>query len=114
MLGVLEDDDPHGVLWSVFYLLEGFDDDYLAGLIAALPALHERAPGWTDTALLRIVNTRGEPEDCTGAFVALAKRRPARERKEVVAILRALEQGEEPLAPVQRKAITEMAAAIAK
>ena len=61
MFGALDDDDPHGVLWSVFYLLEGFDDDYLVGLIAALPELSQRAPRWAETAVLRIVNTRGEP-----------------------------------------------------
>jgi len=108
MFGVLEDDDPHGVLWSVFYLLEGFDDTYLAGLVDALPALRERAPGWADTALLRIINTRGEPEDCIGAFVALAKRRRAPARKELVTALRELAGGDEPLAPIQKRAITEM------
>jgi hypothetical protein len=108
MFGVLEDDDPHGVLWSVFYLLEGFDDDYLAGLVDALPALRERAPGWADTALLRIINTRGEPEDCIGAFVALAKRKRGPERKELVTALEELAAGSEPLAPIQKRAITEM------
>jgi hypothetical protein len=112
MFGALDDDDPHGVLWSVFYMLESFDDDYLAGLLEALPELAQRAPTWADTAVLRIVNTRGEPEDCTGTFVALAKRAKATSRKRTATMLARMGKSLDGLHTAQRKVLAEMAKAI--
>lgn len=112
MFGALDDDDPHGVLWSVFYMLESFDDDYLAGLLEALPELSQRAPTWAETAVLRIVNTRGEPEDCTGTFVALAKRAKATSRKRTANMLARMGKSLDGLHTAQRKVLAELAKAI--
>ena len=48
------------------------------------------------------------------AFVAIAKGRGVASRKAVVAALRELAKGEEPLATVQKRAVDEMVAAIGK
>lgn len=113
MFGALDDEDPHGVLWSIFYLLEGFDDDYLAGLIDALPDLLERAPGWAHTAVLRIVNTHGEPEDCTATFVALARRGRVPARKRIATVLARMGKTLDGLHPSQRKLLAGFATSIA-
>ena len=112
LFGVLDDDDPQGVLWPLFYLLEGFDDAYVEGLLAALPELYERAPGWAETAVLRIANTRGEPEDCTATFVALARKRKAAARKKIVALVRRIAKDTEGLHAPQRRSVEQLAAAI--
>ncbi len=111
MFGVLDDDDPSGALWSVFYLLEGFDDDYLAGLLDALPALAERAPRWAETALLRIVNTRGEPEDCVATFIALGRHRGAAARKRLAKLLVNIARKADGLSPAQSRLLAEISAA---
>jgi hypothetical protein len=113
LFGALDDDDPHGVLWSVFYLLEGLDDDYLRGLVTALPELVARAPRWAETAVLRIVNTRGEPEDCIDALVAVAREQKAPARKRLVAVLEKLTRGLDGLHPSQKKTLVEIACAVA-
>src|SRR5688500_5145420 len=71
IFGLLDDDDASGLLWPVFYVAEDQGDAYLSALLNALPHLSERAPGWAEIAVLRILNTRGEPEDCTASFDAL-------------------------------------------
>ncbi|MBK8237006.1 MAG: hypothetical protein KBB21_29745 [Nannocystaceae bacterium] len=112
MFGVLDDDDPHGALWSVFYLLEGLDDDYLDGLLDALPGLLQHAPGWAQTAILRIVNTAGEPEDCTNTLIALARRRRAATRKQLAATFAGLGKHGEGLHATQRRTLARIADAI--
>ncbi len=112
MIGALDDDDPHGALWSVFYLLESFDDDYLAGLIAALPELADRSPRWAETAVLRIVNTHGEPEDCTDAFVAIAQRQRPPSRKRTSALLARMGKTNDGLHTAQRKILADLARAV--
>jgi hypothetical protein len=112
LFGALDDDDPQGVLWPVFYLLEGFDDAYLAGLLDALPDLYARAPGWAETAVLRIANTRGEPEDCTGDLVALARKRKAPAKKKIVTLIRRIAKDTEGLQAPQRRSVEQLAAAI--
>ena len=93
-------------------MLESFDDDYLAGLLEALPELAQRAPTWADTAVLRIVNTRGEPEDCTGTFIALAKRAKATSRKRTATMLARMGKSLDGLHAAQRKVLAEMAKSI--
>ncbi|MBC8071987.1 MAG: hypothetical protein IAG13_26905, partial [Deltaproteobacteria bacterium] len=112
LFGVLDDDDPHGVLWSVFYLLESFDDAYFDGLLTVLPDLYERAPGWAETAILRIANTRGEPEDCIDAVVVLAKQRKAPVRRKLVALVDRIAADTEGLHPSQRRSVEQLARAI--
>lgn len=113
LFGALDDDDPHGVLWSVFYLLEGLDDHYLRGLVTALPELVARAPRWAETAVLRIVNTRGEPEDCVDALVTIARELKAPARKRLVSVLDKLTKGLDGLHPSQRKTLVEISRAVA-
>lgn len=114
LFGALDDDDPHGVLWSVFYLLEGLDDHYLRGLVTALPELLARAPRWAETAVLRIVNTRGEPEDCIDALVAVARELKPPARKRVAAVLEKLTKGADGLHSSQRKTLEEITRAIVR
>ena len=107
LLGALEDDDPAGVLWSLFYVAESMDDAYLGALLDALPGLHRRAPRWAETALIRILNTRGEPEDCTPEFLELAATRSATLRKLLVRIATDIAAEPDELAPGQLEALRE-------
>lgn len=75
LLGSLQDEDSSELSWAVFYLAESMDDAYLEAVLDTLVEFAQRAPGWTDTALIRIWNTHGDPEDCTEAFHRLAKQR---------------------------------------
>jgi hypothetical protein len=112
LLAALEDDDPGGSLWSLFYLAENMDDAYLAALLDALPGLHERAPHWAETAVIRILNTRGEPEDCTGTFLHMAGERTKTLRRLLVRILQAVAREPDELAPGQAEIIAETIAAL--
>src|SRR5690606_24576648 len=105
--------DPLGILWSIFYVAENMDDAYLEGLLDALPGLWERAPGWAETAILRILNTRDEPEDCTAQFEALAKQQPSSTRELLREILEGpLDNDDESLATDQRDSIRSTLAAV--
>jgi hypothetical protein len=112
LFGALEDDDPAGVLWSLFYLAEGMDDAYLGALLDALPGLHQRAPRWAETAVIRILNTRGEPEDCTATFLDLAGTRPAVLRRLLVRIATDIAAEPDELAPGQLETLAEAIAAL--
>jgi hypothetical protein len=114
LFGALDDDDPHGVLWSIFYVLEGLEDAYLEGLLEALPDLLERAPVWAETAVLRIVNTKDEPDDCIDAFVTLARAQKAAARKRTIATLVRMGKSSDGLHPSQRKTLAAMGKAIEK
>ncbi len=72
LFATLEDDDPFGIYWQLLYVLESFDDAYLRGLLNAFPALFTRAPQWACTCLIRVLNTRGDDDDCAGTFDKLA------------------------------------------
>lgn len=76
LLGMLEDDDTTGVLWAVLYIAENLGDAYLTALSQALPQMWQRAPQWSMTAVLRIVNTHNEPDDCIAPFAASVRARP--------------------------------------
>lgn len=76
LFALLDDDDASGVLWDVLYIAEGLDDAYLRVLVEQLPALWARAPQWAITAVLRVLNTAGEEEDCVPRFVDLARGYP--------------------------------------
>lgn len=112
LFGALDDDDPLGVLWRVFYVLESFDDPYLDGLLDVLPDLYARAPGWAETAILRIANTRGEPEDCTASLVALARKRKAPAKKKLVALIRKIAKETDGVNAPQRRSVEQLATAI--
>ncbi|MEZ4430319.1 MAG: hypothetical protein R3A51_21780 [Nannocystaceae bacterium] len=88
LFALLEDHDPYGLYWHLLYVLERFDE-YVAGLVDALPSLHARAPVWAATCLIRIINTRGEPDDCTGELNQLLAAAPA----ETQALARAVLDG---------------------
>jgi hypothetical protein len=106
MFGVLEDEDPHGILWSVFYIIEGLDDDvYLPALMSSLPGLWQRAPRWAETAVIRILNTRGEADDCVDTFIEVARAHPPDEQAVLIEILHSLTQDAEALAPAQSETI---------
>ncbi len=109
MFGILEDRDPYGVLWSVFYIMEDMDDAYLDALLDALPGLWERAPRWAETALVRIANTRGEPDDCTETLVSFAKTKSAAIRKLTATILRGLAEDPEGLTREQQQTLLDLA-----
>ncbi len=112
LLGALEDDDPAGVLWSLFYIAESMDDAYLEALLDALPGLHRRAPRWAETAVIRILNTRGEPEDCTPQFLALAAKRSATLRRLLVRIATDIAAEPDELAPGQLETLREAVGAL--
>jgi len=76
LFAMLEDQDPHGIYWHVLYVLENFDDAYLRGLLEAFPSLWCRSPQWACTCVIRILNTRGDEEDCTERFNKLAAHAP--------------------------------------
>ncbi len=88
LLGLLEDNDPWGIYWNVLYVLEKFDDAYLRALLDGVEALYARAPQWTYTCVIRILNTRGDEDDCTAAFERMVQASPSRAL--VVQILREL------------------------
>jgi len=113
LFGILEDDDRHGLGWGVFYVMERFDDAYLAALIDELPALWARAPGWAQTCIIRILNTRLEPDDCTHAFLRLCREASADRRQLLLEILEhmATTAGDE-LTPGQKESIEVAADAI--
>ncbi|MEZ4385043.1 MAG: hypothetical protein R3A79_27185 [Nannocystaceae bacterium] len=74
LLGLFEDSDPYGIYWNILYVLENFpDEQYLSALLEALPALYARAPVWAETCVIRVLNTRGDPDDCTATFERLVK-----------------------------------------
>ena len=113
MFGLLEDDDPYGVLWSVFYVMEGMDDAYLEELVSVLPGLDQRAPVWAETALLRIINTRGEPEDCTGTFEAYVRATDDDTRGAIKGVLtRLLDSDDVGLSRPQRDSLQDTLAAV--
>jgi hypothetical protein len=112
LLGALEDDDPAGLLWSLFYVAEGMDDAYLVALLDALPGLHRRAPRWAETAVIRILNTRGEPDDCTVAFLELASQRGVTLRRLIVRIATDIAADPEELAPGQLDTLREAVIAL--
>jgi hypothetical protein len=108
LLGALEDEDPYGILWSVFYLAESMDDAYLAALLDALPGLRTRAPRWAETAVVRIWNTHGESDDCTGTFLQLAKDAPAQTREAILAVADTIAADIDDLVPEQRAAMAAL------
>ena len=113
MFGLLEDDDPYGLLWSVFYVMEGMDDAYLEQLVTVLPALDERAPGWAETAVLRIINTRGETEDCTESFEAFVRATDDDTRGVIKGVLvRLLDSDDVGLSRPQRDSLQDTIAAV--
>ena len=88
------------------------DDAYLAALLDALPGLYQRAPRWAETAVIRILNTRGEPEDCTQTFLQLAGERTKTLRRLIVRILKGVAREPEELAPGQAELIAETIVAL--
>ena len=90
LLGLLEDNDPYGIYWNVLYVLEKFDDAYLRALLDGVEALYARAPQWAYTCVIRILNTRGDEDDCTAAFERLVLASQPSTRTLVVQILREL------------------------
>jgi hypothetical protein len=90
LLGLLEDNDPYGIYWNVLYVLEKFDDAYLRALLGSIEALYERAPQWTYTCIIRILNTRGDEDDCTAAFERLVNESGQETRTLVLKVLREL------------------------
>jgi hypothetical protein len=90
LLGLLEDNDPYGIYWNVLYVLEKFDDAYLRALLDGVEALYARAPQWAYTCVIRILNTRGDEDDCTAAFEKLVQASPPTTRTLAVQILREL------------------------
>lgn len=90
LLGLLEDNDPYGIYWNVLYVLEKFDDDYLKALLGSIEALHARAPQWAYTCIIRILNTRGDEDDCTAAFERLLNDGSTETRILVLKVLREL------------------------
>lgn len=90
LLGLLEDNDPYGIYWNVLYVLEKFDDSYLKALLGSIEALHARAPQWAYTCVIRILNTRGDEDDCTAAFERLVNDGSAETRTLVLKVLREL------------------------
>lgn len=90
LLGLLEDNDPYGIYWNVLYVLEKFDDAYLRALLDGIEALYARAPQWAYTCVIRILNTRGDEDDCTAAFERLVNDSPQTTRTLVLQILREL------------------------
>jgi len=77
LLAAFDDDDVSGALWGILHVAEGMDDHYLEALLDHLPALWARAPQWAITAVLRIVNSAGEEDDCVPRFIELARAWPA-------------------------------------
>jgi hypothetical protein len=113
MFGLLDDQDTSGLLWPVFYVAEEQGDAYLQALVAALPHLQERAPGWAEIAVLRILNTRGEPEDCTASFDRAATKASAGAKTALQRLLtRMLGDTAEPLTADQRASVKATAKAI--
>ncbi|MCA9695257.1 MAG: hypothetical protein KC636_37100, partial [Myxococcales bacterium] len=105
LFALLEDHDPYGLYWHLLYVLERFDE-YVAGLVDALPSLHARAPVWAATCLIRIINTRGEPDDCTGELNQLLAAAPAETQALARAVLdELLNDPEAGLDTFQRDAI---------
>ena len=92
----------------MFYLAESMDDAYLEALIDALPGLHERAPRWAETAVVRIWNTYGEPEDCTATFLALAKAGSAETRAAILEVADTIAADIDDLVPEQRNAMAAL------
>ncbi|MBL9100556.1 MAG: hypothetical protein JNL82_06350 [Myxococcales bacterium] len=90
LLALLEDNDPYGIYWNVLYVLEKFDDAYLRALLGGVEALYARAPQWAYTCVIRILNTRGDEDDCTAAFERLVNEGPESTRTLVLQILREL------------------------
>lgn len=90
LLALLEDNDPYGIYWNVLYVLEKFDDAYLRALLGGVEALYARAPQWAYTCVIRILNTRGDEDDCTAAFERLVHESPESTRTLVLQILREL------------------------
>lgn len=90
LLGLLEDNDPYGIYWNVLYVLEKFDDAYLRALLDGVEALYARAPQWAYTCVIRILNTRGDEDDCTAAFEKLVQASSPTTRALTVQILREL------------------------
>ena len=90
LLSLLEDNDPYGIYWNVLYVLEKFDDAYLRVLLDGIEALYERAPEWAYTTIIRILNTRGDEDDCTAAFERLVNASSPTTRTLTVQILREL------------------------
>ena len=113
LFDVLEDDDTQGVSWAVFFILEGFDDDYLRGLLDALPALWNRAPSWVQTSLIRVLNTRGDDDDCTAEFERMAKAKNKSTRELVLDILKQIAvDAEGELAEDQQQSVAQAISAI--
>ncbi|MEM6291617.1 MAG: hypothetical protein AAGA54_10140, partial [Myxococcota bacterium] len=112
LLGALEDEDPYGILWSVFYLAENMDDAYLQALLDAMPGLHARAPRWAETALIRIWNTHDEPDDCTPAFLAQMKTADASVRAAVLEVTGGIARDLDDLVPKQRAALAVLVDAL--
>ena len=90
LLGLLEDNDPYGIYWNVLYVLEKFDDAYLKVLLDGIEALYARAPQWAYTTIIRILNTRGDEDDCTAAFERLLNGSSPHTRTLVLQVLREL------------------------
>ncbi len=106
MFGMLASEAPHGIHWSVFFIAEGFDDAYLSALLDVLPDLSQRAPTWAETAVIRILNTRGHEDDCTQTFGKLVRQKPAAIRNSMKALLERLLQDESAaLSPDQQESI---------
>lgn len=111
LLGLLEDNDPEGIYWNVLYVLEKFDDAYLKALLGSIEALHARAPQWAYTCIIRILNTRGDEDDCTAAFERLVNESSPETRNLVLKVLRELSTDPET-DPDQRQNIARTISAV--
>jgi len=111
LFAILDDDDTSGVLWDVLYIAESMDDDYLRALLDQLPALWARAPQWAITAVLRILNTAGDEEDCVAEFLALARTTPA-SHTALHEIAAQLEEDRDLVQDEQRAALRDLLAAL--
>jgi hypothetical protein len=75
LLGLLGPGDPHGLRSEIVYALDRLPEAaYFDALLAGLPDLVRRAPGWAFVALVRIVNTReGDEDSCAARFERAAR-----------------------------------------
>ena len=75
----LEDDDPTGILWALFYIAENMDDAYLSALIEALPApafaeSSASKPGWVTTGTPRAAQASCTQETCSTRSSGIGRR----------------------------------------
>ncbi|TPV96272.1 MAG: hypothetical protein B7733_05670 [Myxococcales bacterium FL481] len=89
LFAMLRGDDPQRIAAEALCALERLPDEvYIPALVERLPELSEQSNEWCFCAMVRVINTRDRPDDCSARFEAAIREAPLAIRELVEDTLR--------------------------